>query len=529
MKLIAAVAGVCVGALVVTACGSNKGGAPGGDSAVVDGGTFTLAMSSDPGNLDPQASAASNLFQITKFAYDSLINPTADGKVISGLAASWKVSGNEVVLTLRKNITCSDGATFSATDAAANINYIADAKNKSPFLGVFVPAGAKATADTAAGTVTMTTPKAAPFVLDGLASVPMVCAKGMADRKSLAHQTDGTGPFQLSQAVSGSQYTYTKRSGYTWGPDGATTATKGLPDKVVVKIIQSETTAANLLLSGGLNGATIIGADAKRLKGAKLFATNTSSVLGEMWFNQAKGRPTAEEPVRQALTQALDLAQLAKVISSDNGTPGTTFSAAPPVACPGNSVASVLPKHDLDKAKQLLESDGWQVGSGGIRSKNGKPLALTFAYNTELGAGGSAAGELAAQVWKQLGVKITTKPQNETALVQTVFSTGDWDITWESLNVSSPDQLVPFMSGTVPPNGTDFAHINNADYNAGIAKASAISGTDGCADWLKAESSLVSDADVIPFANQLVKMFGKGARFEFIGDLIPTSIRMLAH
>ena len=41
----------------------------------------------------------------------------------------------------------------------------------------------------------------APFVLNGLAGLPMVCAKGMADRKLLATTTDGTGPYQLTQAT----------------------------------------------------------------------------------------------------------------------------------------------------------------------------------------------------------------------------------------------------------------------------------------------------------------------------------------
>ena len=35
-------------------------------------------------------------------------------------------------------------------------------------------------------------------------------------------------------------------------------------------------------------------------------------------------------------------------------------------------------------------------------------------------------------------------------------------------------------------------------------------------------------ADVIPFANQVVKTFGYHAHFAVVGALVPTSIRMLA-
>ena len=61
-----------------------------------------------------------------------------------------------------------------------------------------------------------------------------------------------------------------------------------------------------------------------------------------------------------------------------------------------------------------------------------------------------------------------------------------------------------------------------------MTAASAIAGADGCDAWLDAESSLVAAADLVPFANNVVKTFGSGAEFETPGQLVPTSIRMLA-
>lgn len=524
VRTIATLGVVSAASLGLAACGGSSGGA--GSGKVVNGGTFTMALSADPGNLDPQASAASNLFQMSQFAYDNLLNVSPDGKIQSGLATAWKSSGATTTLTMHKGITCSDGKPFTAADAAANLAYIGDPKNKSPFLGVFVPAGTKATADAAAGTLTLTTPKLAPFLLNGLANIPMVCAAGMADRSMLAHKTDGTGPYQLTEVASGDHYTYTKRAGYTWGPDGATTATAGLPDKLVVKIVPNETTAANLLLSGGLNAAKILGADTKRLEANHLFAADIQAISGEMWFNETAGLPTSDKSVREALLQALDLAQVQKVLTSGQGGPGTSFAATAPASCPGNSVGPALPGHDAAAAGRLLDAAGWTTGSNGLRSKGGKTLTVRFVYNSELGAGGSAAAELAAQTWGKLGVKVNTKAQDETAITQTAFGTGDWDVMWESLNVSSPDQLVPFMSGAVPPNGTNFGHIADAAYAAGIAQAAKVSGTAGCSAWLAAEANLVRNADVVPFANQVVKFFGSGAKFQLSGQVIPTSIRM---
>jgi peptide/nickel transport system substrate-binding protein len=517
------VAGVCVATTVLAACGG--GGSAAGN--VVSGGTFTLAMSSDPGNLDPQSSVATNNYQMAFLAYDSLLSVDGSGAIRSELATSWHVDGTNVTLTMHKGITCSDGSAFTAQTAADNLNYVANPKNNSPFAGVFLPVGAKATAE--ANALTVALPSSAPFILDGLAGIPMVCGKGIANRKLLAAKTDGTGAYALSQATPGDQYTLTKRAGYTWGPDGATSAQAGLPDKIVVKIIQNETTAANLLLSGQLNGAAILGPDVTRLEGAKLDAVDVPALSGEMWFNQAAGRAGADPKVRLALAEAVDLGQLQKVLTSGRGQPGTTFAANAPVACPGNSVAKALPPHSLAKAKALLDADGWTVGAGGFRTKNGKPLALTFLYGTQAGSASSSAADLAAQQWGQLGVKVTLTGQDDTSATNTLFSSGNWDIGWIALNVSSPDQLVGFLSGPTPPKGDNFANIDNRAYTGLVAAAEQTQGTAGCAKWLSAESNLVRDADVIPFANQVEKVFAAGARFSVVGKLLPTSIRMTGH
>ncbi len=525
---------LCAAATLLAGCGGggNGGGSTGGQSAggsgaVVSGGTFTLAMDSDPGNLDPQKSTANNVFQLNAFAYDSLVSMDQQGTIVKNLATSWQVSGTSVELTLGEGITCADGSPFTAADAAANLNFVANPKNKSPLLGIMVPAGATATAEGSTVRMKLATP--APFLLQGLSNLPMVCRSGLSDRSGLAQATEGTGPYQLSEAVPSDHYTYTKRAGYTWGPGGAGTDTPGLPDQVVVKVVGNQTTAANLLLSGGLSAATVIGPDATRLEKSNLFSTITPTVLGEMWFNQNPKRPGSEPAVRTALTQALDLAQVAKVLTSGQGSVGTTFAVAPPVACPGDSVGPALPPPGLEEARRTLDGAGWTAGADGVRTKNGKPLAVSFLYNTGTGAAGAAAAELATSAWQQLGAKVDLKGQDDTALINTTYNTGNWDVAWLALNVSSPDQLVAFVSGPTPPSGNNFAGIKNPTYAAGVAKASKLQGTEGCPDWLAAESSLVKNADVIPFANQQAHTFGAKVTFD-TGSVavVPTSIRMLA-
>lgn len=518
MKLIPAALGLCVTAALLTGCGGSDsdsdGNGGGGDTQYADGGTFTMSLAGDPGKLDPQSSASSALFTVNQLAYDNLVSVDAKtGEIQSQLATDWQVDGTTVTLTLADGITCADGSDFTATTVADNIAYVGDPKNKSAYLGVFLPVGAKAEADDATRTVTITLAQPAPFVLNGLASLPMVCESGMEDRASLADSTAGTGPYELTEAVPGDHYTYAIRDGYTWGPDGATTAEQGMPDTIVMKIVQNEGTAANLLLSGDLNAAQIQGPDAKRLDAQGLFSAGTPALVGEQWYNHGDGHATSDPDVRMGLTQALDLEELASVATAGTGTPATTLAAIEPVACPGDSVSGSVPAQDVEAAKAALSGQD-----------------LTFLYSSATGTAVAAAAELAVQQWEAAGATVTAKAVDETALQQAIFGTGDWDIAWVPLNVNSPDQLVPFLSGPgMADGGTNFSGIDNADYDAGVKEASGMDGTDGCPTWLDAESSLFAAADIVPFANNVVKTFGNGAEFETPGQLVPTSIRMLAN
>ena len=136
MKLIATAVGLCVTASLLAGCGgsdsSESGGGDGGDgggdeSTYVDGATFSMALSSDPGNLDPQMSAGSALFTLSGLAYDSLVSVNAEsGAIESQLATDWTVDGTKVSFTLTDGVTCADGSALTPTVVADNIAFVGD-------------------------------------------------------------------------------------------------------------------------------------------------------------------------------------------------------------------------------------------------------------------------------------------------------------------------------------------------------------------------------------------------------------------
>jgi peptide/nickel transport system substrate-binding protein len=528
MKTVLTIAAAGSLALTLVACGGGGGGGEGSQN-LVNGKTFTMVLGSDPGNLDPQFTSLAGTLQVDRFLYDSLVNIDENGKLVAGLADKWEATTTKATYTLRKGITCSDGSPLTAGVVAANINFVGDPKNASSAIGTYVPAGASATADDATGTVTVTSPAPEAFLDRNAGSLQIVCDKGMKDRGVLKQGSAGTGMFTLTEAVSGDHYTLDRRKDYAWGPGDWKTDQAGLPDKVVFRIVGNETTASNLLLSKEVNAVRPIGPDRQRLEAQRVFQRDVLGMLGELWFNQKAGQPAADEAVRRALTQALDLGQLMQVLTSGTGKPATGMIAPGFGPCPQNSIGSNLPAHDVDKARSGLDSAGWKAGPDGVRGKDGKKLSLVFYYPSSLGQTMQAGAELIQKAWTAVGAEVVLKGGTDAEVGQVIVGgQGVWDAGFVPLNVSVPSQLVPFVSGPSAPDGTNFSSIQNAEYTAGVREASALAGTDGCAKWAAAEEALFRHVDVVPFANSSRPAFGQGTTFQLSqGSVTPGSIRMV--
>lgn len=512
--------------LAVSACGSSSTAGSGHTAAgaktggaVVTGGTLTELIPSDPGNLDPLTTVTSTTRGLDVYAYDPLLNLAPNGQLVSGLATSWKGSGNTYTFTLRKGVTCSDGSTLSPATVAANINFMSNPANKSPLLGLFVPPDAKATADNATSSMTVTLGQPFPFFLESMTQVGLVCAKGLSDPTILANGSDGSGPYVLTSVVAGQQYTFSLRKGYAWGPGGATTATPGMPAKIVVKVVADATTEANELLEGDANLASVQGLASKPLSSAGLFHQSAVAPLGELFFNQAAGHATANEAVRKAIVSALDLPELGSVLSQNQGTPATGLVTVSPKACPGSTVTGTLPVQSTSAAASLLGQAGYSPS---------KPLKLTLIYANDIGGDPGSAFQLASQELQKIGVHLSLVGDTTTQLEGVIFGSGNWDIVNVPLGINTPNEAVPFVSGPAAPKGENFSDINNQAYMALTTKAEALPGTSGCTDWDNAEKQLFEALDVVPFENGAVPTWAKGATFAMAaGELIPTSLRVV--
>jgi peptide/nickel transport system substrate-binding protein len=510
MKALRLTAVLGAAALLAGACGDNSGGGSSGRQPV-NGKTFTMAVAGDPGNLDPHFTSLTITGQVDRFLYDSLLGFAPDGKVLPALAEKWEATGTTAKFTLRKGVTCADGSPLTASTVAENISFVGDVKNGSTRVGTFVPAGAKATADDATGVVTVTSPSPDAFLDRNLGGLPIVCEQGMKDRGKLKQSSDGTGMYKLSEAVPDDHYTLVRRKEYAWGPGDFKAGTVGLPDTVVIKVIANEATAANLVLSGGVNAARFTGPDSQRLQGSDYVKRDILAPTGEMWFNQKAGLPTADLGLRTALIKSVDLKQMQQVYTSGRGSAPTGLVAPAMSPCKGDTVTGDLPAFDPAAGKAALA---------------GKKLTVAWAATGSPGA--QAAAELLQQQWQAAGAQIQLKSVTATQVGQIAAGQLAWDVALFPIGVTLPSQLVPYLSGPTPPNGTNFSSFDNKDYLAAVAAAQKQPGDGGCAQWNAAEQAVIRHVDLVPFASANGPVVAKGADLDLSqGDIDPASIRML--
>lgn len=509
--------------LLMAACGGSSS-----QANFVSNGTFTNALASDPGNLHPYQSVIAIAAGVNAYAYDSLVALRQDGTITSQLASKWNATATGATFTLRSGIKCSDGHTLTASDVAADFNYVKNPANKSPLLGVIIPTPAfTITPDDTANSLTLTLQQPFGFILQTFGTFFIVCPNGLANPQSLLHATDGTGPYSMTDAVPSDHYTLALRKEYAWGPGGATASTPGLPSTVRFNVVPNQATRTNLILAGSISATSISGPDRQRVENKGFTIQKTPILIGELFYNEAAGRPGADQAIRIALTTALDLNNLRKVATAGLGVPPTGLVTQQPQPCPGNTVSGNLPSFSASQATQLLDKAGWTMGSDGVRSKTGTQLKITLLYPSTGAVELGSAMELLASEWKSAGANVIVKGEANAALVGTLFSGGDWDAAIVPVSVFLPSQLVGFLSGPTPPKGTNFANINNSAYNSDVATATS-AGPSGCSSWAAAEVALFKAADIVPFAQDAVWTVGRKSQFQLgVYGISPTSIRLI--
>jgi peptide/nickel transport system substrate-binding protein len=167
-----------------------------------------------------------------------------------------------------------------------------------------------------------------------------------------------------------------------------------------------------------------------------------------IFFNQTKSLSLSEIEVRKALNLATDHQEIIEKVLLGNGRP--VYSPILP-GMTGYSEELGRLDYNAEKAKEILESDGWKTAENGFRKKDDKPLEINLLTTDweEL----VKTAEIIKSQWEKIGVKVNIlsysftdvqqnyiKPREYEALLfgQVVGADPDPYAFWHSSNKKDP-------------------------------------------------------------------------------------------
>jgi peptide/nickel transport system substrate-binding protein len=452
--------------------------------------------------------------------YDRLVATGPDPKnpsqitIIPYLATSWTATPTSISFNLRKDATCADGTPVTASVVRRTFERIlGGGRNVSGYGG----GPFTMDANDAEGTFTLNLQTPFNDAIYAFTTAVIVCPAGLDHEDQIATEVFGSGPYTVEEAVHGDHITLKRRDDWKWGPSGVTASS--LPQKLVIRVVPNDTTAANLLLTGGLDIAQINGPDVTRLLADKslMSKSSTSYYNNPLYFNEDPTRPTGDLKVREALASAIDRNEFNQAAYQGRGALSSSYL-QPNADCFDPTTAALLPSDPSpDKARQLLIADGWTVGSDGKLQKNGQPLVVQVMGVPAVH--GSGPEYIAAQ-WEKAGVTVDTSGITDFATWSQRRFRSDFDatmITWPH-DLPDPSTSIITYIGPHPPVGANYGKTVNPEAEAALSAAKQAQGAERCAQWSIVQRAMLQNFDILPLSAPQTFFFSRGP------DFVPASV-----
>lgn len=233
--------------------------------------------------------------------------------------------------------------------------------------------------------------------------------------------TVDSGPFKISERVKGDHINVVRNPNYYQ-------ADQGLPylDGIDFKIITDSSTILTALQSHSLDTSWFLDITKqdsyKAIPGYTYYTEQHSATFENIIFNLHD--PTLKDlQVRKAISMALDLDTVISQVLKGTGQRTCdedvgTFAHEPNLTCYAFNPSG---------AKQVLEADGYKMGTDGYYQKNGKDLELTWG-TTANNARRQEGEQIFQQDLKNVGIKIDIKNYPADAWFGTVLPSGNYQI-----------------------------------------------------------------------------------------------------
>jgi peptide/nickel transport system substrate-binding protein len=357
--------------------------------------------------LDPNVTAQTVSHEVMGPIFDTLVVQDTQGKFYPSLASKWDIApdGLTFTFTLTSGVKFHDGTPFDAAAVKANFDRMAAPETKSRLAGPRLSGyyDSSEVVDPSTVRIHFQQPNGAfmtDLSQDFMAMLsPTAVSKYGAD--AIGQHPVGTGPFTFTEWVQNDHITLTRNQDYNWASPMFKHTGPAYINTITYKIIPEDDARQTALQSGQINfNDTVPTVNYQSLKDDSNFAVYSVEQPGipYVYMINTKRPPTDDLAVRQAINYAVNKAAIVQTLYQNLYTPA--YGPLSPVSFGYTADVEKMYPFDPEKAKQLLDQAGWQVGPDGIRAKNGNPLEINHYVFTDT----QVATVMQAQL-KDVGIK----------------------------------------------------------------------------------------------------------------------------
>jgi peptide/nickel transport system substrate-binding protein len=402
--------------------------------------TIVFAIKEDPTCLDPQLTSLTTSLNIGRQVVDSLVDQNPEtGEIVPWLAESYETNDDlsAFTFTLRDDVTFSDGTPLTSAVVKANLDSLIALGKTAPLASQFL-AGYVSTdvTDDQSFTVNFSAPNA-PF-LQGASTMTL----GIVSEATTAEPADvrcttgpiGSGSFVYDSYTPNDSVSIVKRDGYDWPSE-----LREHTGEALVSTIEFPVITENGVRTGGLeSGEFDIIQDLPYIDEARfttddynLYAAANTGVPNSLIPNTTRAI-VSDDAVRKAMLLGTDREEINLLTGSVSGQPATSALTSSTSGFESQAEATA---YDPDAAEELLDDAGWEMGSDGIREKDGTKLAVTVTafYAQDV-------LEATQIQLKKIGIDLQLKMVTSGDFFGAIAS-GDYDFLAAGLTRSDPDAL----------------------------------------------------------------------------------------
>lgn len=400
------------------------------------------------------------------------------------LAADASADGKTWTVTLRDGICFSNGGAVTAEMVARNLQRAAEVNERFAFLADYTITA------TDEKTLTITTPEISPTLKNDLAS-PELGILDLDNTADFDNAPVGTGPFVITFFEPEGTVQVARNDNY-WGGDVTL-------DGAVFYYMQDDDTKLMAMQNGEVDCCTGVSAAAMAVFEREPDTYRIVSVPATRLQFYILNENRLDDAVRAAVNLTVDRDAIAAYLN------GTVTAANGPFGAATAYGKVTVPAVDTDRAKALLEADGYTLNADGVYEKDGRELSLNIAYYAARSL--DTLATLIQEQLKNVGIAATLTVAEDPD--STYIATADFDLALYCMIADKSGDPYYFIDSTLR-NG---AYFNVGGFESGECEA--------LIDQLRYETDTSRRAAL---ANEIVQLAIDDNAFGYVGLFNKTTV-----